>query len=189
MAEKPVIMWAPRPLSTSLAAMPWPTAPTGTTRPMVSSSGRARARSAGSPPAMITSLPSTAGLRVPETGASRKRPPRARTLASVTRAVSTSTVDMSMTSALGREALEDAVGAVDDGVDGDRIGEHEDDGVGAAGGVGGRGGEARAGGDERLRARGRAVPHRERVTVACDVRGHRRAHGAETEEGDLHDGT
>ena len=43
---------------------------------MVSRTGRARSTSSAAPPAMMRSVPSTAGLRVPENGASRKRPSR-----------------------------------------------------------------------------------------------------------------
>ena len=64
--------------------------------PMASRAGRASSYKGRSPAARMISVPCSAGPLVPETGASRKRPPAAAAAAAMDRLVPASTVDMSM---------------------------------------------------------------------------------------------
>mmetsp|Transcript_23632 Transcript_23632/g.67784 ORF Transcript_23632/g.67784 Transcript_23632/m.67784 type:complete len:266 (-) Transcript_23632:87-884(-) len=83
-------------LMTSFILAPAPTSPRKNVRlPITSKQGCASSLRAWSPAARITSWPLRAGPFEPLTGASRKRPPLARTALPISNAVSSSTVDMS----------------------------------------------------------------------------------------------
>src|SRR5437870_8525690 len=80
----------------SLATSPDPTGPTWMMlAPIAASTGRASSKSRASPPTMIASVPSSARGTPPETGASRKRAPRAVTAFAIRRETLGSIVDMS----------------------------------------------------------------------------------------------
>jgi hypothetical protein len=90
---------------TSLTTSPIPTAPTWFGVPIASSTGRAAAKSSSDAPTMMVSVPVFARAGPPETGASRKRNPAARSRASKARVATGEIVDMSMTSVPGRAPL------------------------------------------------------------------------------------
>ena len=84
----------------------------GDARASASSAGRARSRSAASPPAMIVSVPSRAPLTPPETGASSAAAPRSRSAAASRRASAGGLVDMSTHSTPSRAAASVAASTV-----------------------------------------------------------------------------
>lgn len=82
-----------------LAACPAPASPQWNTfLPIAFSSGSARSKAASAPPAMNVSVPAFAPPVPPETGASTDRQPRAAARAWALRALSTSTVEESISS-------------------------------------------------------------------------------------------
>ena len=95
----------------SFMAWPAPTPPTWwTERASAAKIGRARSTSTRSPPAMTMSVPSSAGLRLPRTGASMKLAPRAAASSAARRADGTPSVPMSMRRAFSRRAPATPVG-------------------------------------------------------------------------------
>ena len=89
---------APIVFVSSLAIWAWPSGPTWTIRsPIAWNSGRARSNAAGSPPAKIVSVPSSAFGLEPDTGASTKS--RGATRSAIAREAVGEVVDMSTTSA------------------------------------------------------------------------------------------
>ena len=141
-------------------------------RPSPRSSGRARAKSAASPPAMIVSVPSSALGDEPVTGASTKRiaalGERSRRSRGRRRARS-STCRRTACPRRRRDApsspssIASTCGAVDD---------HRDDDLGARGGLGRRGGDRRAVlGAHASAFSARAVPDRQLVAGPAQVRG------------------
>jgi hypothetical protein len=88
-------------LFASFAAMPMVGPPTWNTWPAIgSTSSAASATASSSPPSMNVSVPAVAPAMPPETGESTKRKPRAAEVSWQNRDVSTSTVDVSSSSAV-----------------------------------------------------------------------------------------
>ena len=84
-------------LLTSFAAIPAPASPQAMTLPAIGSTiSAARATSSGAPPSMKVSVPASAPAVPPEIGASTKVSPRASASLWHQREVSTSTVEVSM---------------------------------------------------------------------------------------------
>ena len=83
-------------LTTSFMRAPWPVAPRNRRSfPILSRAGAASSKRSRSPPQRMIRVPSSAGFLVPETGASRNRPPAATIASPIAPEVTASTVDMS----------------------------------------------------------------------------------------------
>ena len=175
----------------SLIVWPWPSSPTWTiVSPIASKAGRARANAASSPPAMIVSVPLWAFGEEPVTGASTNAWPRSASARADTTRVGGRDRRHVDEQRLLRRAGGRAVLAEQDRLDLRAVDDHRDDDVGARRGLGRRGGGARAlvlvG--PRLRLAGGPRPRRHREALALQVRGHPRAHDAQSQEADARHG-
>ena len=152
---------------------------------MTSNSGRARSKSASSPPAMIVSVPSSALGDDPVTGASTKPMPRSSSAAPIRRVSAGAIVDMSTHSVPSPARVGDAVLAEQDRLDLGAVHDHRDHDVARRADLGRRVGDGRAVlGGERLGSLAGAVEDRELVARAPQVRGHARPHDPQPDEPD-----
>mmetsp|Transcript_2110 Transcript_2110/g.4864 ORF Transcript_2110/g.4864 Transcript_2110/m.4864 type:complete len:214 (-) Transcript_2110:206-847(-) len=105
-SHRAVVMLPRTMLATSFILAPMPTSPRNTDfLPMTSKWGTTSLKRLWSPAARMTNCPSSAGFLLPETGASRNRPPFSTTALLILLLVSGSTVLMSTMHFPGRTAL------------------------------------------------------------------------------------